>query len=124
VQDGHAEFSVDPGRHVLVEAGQPPCLRLVERDPIDGARPSADLLFGTLARSGAPAAAAVLTGMGQDGAKGLKLLSGAGAHTIVQDPATAMVSEAPAAAIAAGAGKAVHPLDDIGPALLKACSQA
>ena len=121
---GTVHVSVDPTRHVLIEAGQPPCIRLVERDPINGARPSADLLFGTLARTGAPASAVVLTGMGEDGAKGLKLLKDAGAETIVQDPATAMVSEAPAAAIAAGAGKAVHPLDAIGAAVLRACSQA
>jgi len=121
---GTVHVSVDPARHVLIEAGQPPCIRLVKRDPINGARPSADLLFGTLARTGAPASAVVLTGMGEDGAKGLKLLKDAGAETIVQDPTTAMVSEAPAAAIAAGAGKSVHPLDAIGAAVLRACSQA
>ena len=121
---GTVHISVDPSRHVLVEAGQPPCLRLVERDPINGTRPSADLLFGTLARAGTPAAAVVLTGIGTDGAKGLKLLKDSGADTIVQDPATAMVSEAPAAAITAGAGQAVHPLDAIGAAVLSACSQA
>lgn len=110
---GKIYIAYDPARHVIVEPGETPRLRLIERDPVDGARPSATLLFGTLARSGLPAIGAVLTGIGGDGAKGLKLLRDAGGHTLVQDRATATFSEAPEAAIAAdGAVKelALHAL--------------
>lgn len=119
---GVIHVAADPAHHLVVEAGQPPRLRLVARDPVDGARPSATLLYGTMARAGVPAAAAVLTGMGEDGAKGLKMLRDAGAATFVQDPATATVGEAPAAAVAAGAAQEQLPLAQLATALLARCS--
>lgn len=100
---GTVHIAFDPERHAIIEAGEPAHLRLIARDPVDGARPSATLLFGTIARAGVPAAGAVLTGTGIDGAKGLKLMREAGCDTLVQDPATAIVGEAPAAALEAGA---------------------
>lgn len=121
---GTVHLAVDPARHVVVEPGTPPRLRLLDREPVEGARPSANLLFGTIARAGIPAAGIVLTGMGEDGAKGLKLLKSAGGATLVQDPATATVSEAPAAAIAAGAAGRVVPLEQLAAALCEACSTA
>ena len=72
----------------------------------------ADLLFGTLARAGVASTAAVLSGFGADGAKGLKLLRDQGSKTFVQSPDTAMVSQAPEAALAAdGADAAVSQAD-------------
>ncbi|MES2493169.1 MAG: chemotaxis protein CheB [Pseudomonadota bacterium] len=119
---GTIHIAADPDRHAVLEAGQPPRLRLVARDPVDGARPSATLLYGTIARAGAPAVGAVLTGMGNDGAKGLKLLRDAGGATFAQDPASAIVAEAPAAAIAAGAAAHHLPLDQLAAAILQRCS--
>ncbi|PLK26663.1 chemotaxis protein CheB [Novosphingobium sp. TH158] len=121
---GTVHVTADPGKHVVFEPGQPPRLRLVERDPIEGARPCANLLFGTLARAGVPAAAAVLTGLGSDGAKGLKLMRDAGCDTFAQDRASATVSEAPAAAIAADAAQKELPLETLAEALIAVCSQA
>jgi two-component system chemotaxis response regulator CheB len=121
---GVVHVTADQGSHVVFEAGTPPRLRLLAREPIDGVRPSANLLFGTLARTGTPAAAAVLSGLGEDGAKGLKMMRDAGADTFVQDPATALVPEAPAASFAAGGAKSQLLLDDLGVALLAACSQS
>jgi two-component system chemotaxis response regulator CheB len=120
---GTIHIAADPARHAVLEPGQPPKLRLLERDPVEGARPSANLLYGTIARAGLPCVAAVLTGMGEDGAKGLKLLRDGGAHTFVQAPASATVSEAPAAAIAAGAADGGLPLDELATAVLGGCSQ-
>lgn len=119
---GTIHIAADPATHALIEAGQPPKVRLVARDPVDGARPSATLLFGTMARAGVPAVGAVLTGMGEDGAKGLKLLRDSGAATFAQDPATATVSEAPAAAIAAGAVQTQLPIEALAAAILGKCS--
>ncbi|MCW1401674.1 response regulator [Novosphingobium sp. MW5] len=120
---GVVHVTADQGSHAVLEAGTPPRLRLLPRDPVDGARPSANLLFGTFARAGIPAAAAVLSGLGEDGAKGLKMMRDAGADTFAQDPSSAMVAEAPAASIAAGGAKSQLALEELGAALLAACSQ-
>ncbi|HMP57288.1 MAG TPA: chemotaxis protein CheB, partial [Novosphingobium sp.] len=90
---GGVHVAADPARHVVIEAGQPPVLKLLDREPVEGARPSANLLYATLARAAIPATGVVLTGIGEDGAKGLRMLRDAGGHTLVQDPAAATVSE-------------------------------
>ena len=121
---GVIHLAADPARHVVFEPGQPPRLRLIDREPVDGARPCADLLYGTIARAGVPAVGAVLTGMGADGAKGLKLMRDAGCETLAQDCASATVSEAPSAAIAAGAVQRELPLDALSDAILAVCNMA
>ncbi len=118
---GTIHIAADPDHHVVVEPGQPPRLRLMARDPVDGARPSANLLFGSIARGAIPAIGAVLTGMGSDGARGLRLLRESGATTLVQDRKTALVSEAPEAVIALDAAVREVPLADLGTALLAGC---
>ena len=119
---GTIYIAADPERHVVVEAGQPPRLRLMERDPVDGARPSANLMFGSIARGAIPTVGAVLTGMGSDGARGLRLLREAGCETFVQDRKTALVSEAPEAVIALDAATREVPLAELGTVLLGGCS--
>ncbi|MFC3173011.1 chemotaxis protein CheB [Novosphingobium bradum] len=121
---GIVHIASDPARHVVFEVGQPPRLRLLDREPVEGARPSANLLYGTMARAGVPALGVVLTGMGEDGAKGLKLLRDSGSDTIAQDPASATFGETPAAAIAAGGAGQVVGLDRLAAAVLAACSMS
>jgi two-component system chemotaxis response regulator CheB len=84
---GKVWLAHDPTRHVIVEAGEPPRLRLVERDPVGGCRPSADLLFGSLARTGLPALGGLLTGGGTDGVRGLGILAETKGKVFVQRPA-------------------------------------
>lgn len=94
------------------------------RTPPDGRgyHPSADILFHSAARElGASALGMVLTGMGRDGALGLRALADTGALTIAQDSATSLVDGMPAAARAAGAASLVLPLEGIAPFL---CSRA
>lgn len=80
--------------------------------------PSIDVLLGAVARAYGPAAAAVvLTGMGTDGAAGLRAMRDAGALTIAQDQATSAVFGMPAAAVRAGAAGLVLPLPEIAGAL-------
>jgi two-component system chemotaxis response regulator CheB len=86
LEPGRAYLAYDRGKHVIVEAGDTPVLRLVDRDPVAGFRPSADLLLGSLARTGVPAIGGVLTGSGADGAKGLQILSQASGRCFVQVP--------------------------------------
>ncbi|PEQ12796.1 chemotaxis response regulator protein-glutamate methylesterase [Novosphingobium sp. PC22D] len=120
---GTVHIAFDPSRHIVVEPGDPGVLRLIDRDPVEGFRPSATLLFGSIARGGKPALGAVLTGMGEDGAKGLKLLRDAGCKTLAQDRNTATVPQAPAAAVAAGAVDSELGLEDLAAAVLAACGE-
>jgi two-component system chemotaxis response regulator CheB len=81
-------------------------------------RPSLDLVFGSAAAvAGERVVAAVLTGMGHDGAAGLAALALAGAHTIAQDEATSAIYGMPRAAVAAGGVREILPLERIGPRL-------
>ncbi|MCX7283785.1 MAG: response regulator [Novosphingobium sp.] len=121
---GVIHVAADPTRHVVFESGSPGTLRMMDREPIEGARPSANLLFGTIARAAVPAVGAILTGMGEDGAKGLKMLRDAGGKTYAQDRKTATVSEAPTAAIASGAAEQELALDALAEAVLNNCRQA
>lgn len=121
---GTIHIAADPERHVVVEAGQPPKVRLMQRDPVEGARPSANLLFGSIARGAVPSVGAVLTGMGADGAKGLKLMRDSGFDTFVQDRRTALVAETPEAVIALDAAQREVALDAIGAAVLGSCNQS
>lgn len=76
--------------------------------------PSADLLFQSVAQAyGAHAVGVVLTGMGDDGARGLRELRDRGAITIAQDEATCVVYGMPRSAVDAGAVVKVAPLDEI-----------
>ena len=65
----------------------------------------------------------ILTGMGDDGAKGLAAMRQAGAYTIGEDASTAVVFGMPAAAEQLGALCALLPLDDIGPRLCSIVSE-
>lgn len=82
-------------------------------------KPSVDVLFRSVARHAGHAAVGVLlTGMGKDGAKGLKLLRDAGAATIVQDESTSMIFGMPKAAIELGAAEQVLPVQHIAAQIL------
>lgn len=81
--------------------------------------PSIDVFFQSVVQHWPEKALAVLlTGMGSDGAKGLKLLHDAGWHTIVQHEQSCVVYGMPKAAIQAGAASEVLDLDEIAPAIL------
>lgn len=89
-------------------------LRVTDADPVHSQRPSASVLFSSLARWRGPEAAGVLlTGMGQDGADGLLELRKAGGHTLVEDESTAVVFGMPGAAMALGAAVEALPLTSI-----------
>jgi len=85
-------------------------------------RPSVDVLFRSAARyCGKNAVAALMTGMGDDGAQGLKELREAGAYTIAQDEASCVVFGMPQEAIKRGAACTVVPLRDIAGLVLTKC---
>jgi two-component system, chemotaxis family, protein-glutamate methylesterase/glutaminase len=84
-------------------------------------RPSVDVLFRSAARfAGANAVGIIMTGMGDDGAKGLSEMKQAGASTVAQDEATSVVFGMPKEAIALGAADRVVPLDRIALEVMRA----
>lgn len=89
-------------------------IALLDAPPLHACRPAVDMLFNSLARKQAPSCVAVLlTGMGRDGAQGMKRLRDNGSYNIVQDEATSTVFGMPKAAIEAGAAHQVLPLAKI-----------
>ena len=84
-------------------------------------RPSVDVLFRSAARyAGANAVGIIMTGMGDDGARGLLEMKEAGAYTIAQDEATSIVFGMPKEAIARGAAGKVTALDHIAGEIVRA----
>ena len=81
--------------------------------------PSVDRLFSSLVGYAQPGAAALLTGMGVDGARGLAELRRAGWYTVAQDEASSVVYGMPRAAVSSGAAMRVLPLEQIGPWMLR-----
>jgi two-component system, chemotaxis family, protein-glutamate methylesterase/glutaminase len=91
--------------------------------PVGGQRPSANILFSSMAQSLRSSAIGVLlTGMGEDGATGLRDLKRAGSFTIGEDESTAIVYGMPAAAARIGGLSESLPLGDIAPRVLSLTS--
>lgn len=122
---GHA-YVAPGGRHLrVVRDGARWHCRLGDDEPVRRHRPSVDVLFDSLARhAGANASAALLTGMGDDGARGLRALRDAGAFTVVQDEASSVVWGMPGSAVALGAAREVLPLSQIAGRLLEGAARA
>jgi two-component system chemotaxis response regulator CheB len=90
-------------------------VRLNHGEPIQGFRPSATYTFQSVAKVLGPAAVSViLTGMGQDGVKGLQAVRKAGGHIAAQDEASSVVFGMPGACIQQGLADRVLPLANIG----------
>lgn len=87
---------------------------LSDGPPVNGHRPSADVLFHSAAQHfGLTAVGLLMTGMGEDGAEGLGALKAAGGMTIAQSEDTCVVSGMPRAAISKGYANKVIPLDGL-----------
>lgn len=104
LQSGHA-YVARGDHHLRVErlAGQLRC-RVAQNEPSAGHRPSVDVLFESVAQQIGPlAVGALLTGMGRDGATGLRMMREAGAHTIGQNQSSSLVYGMPRVAFEEGA---------------------
>ena len=99
--------------------------RLVAGPPVNGHRPSVDMLFESVAKTAGPAALGViLTGMGRDGARGLLAMRQAGAATIGQNEASSVVYGMPKVAHEIGAVERQLPLERIGAEIVGQCRLA
>ncbi len=106
-----------PNRHLLVNPGGR--LALTETELVHFVRPSADLLFESVAASYRERViAVVLSGTGSDGAMGVQAIKKVGGTVIVQDEKSSEFFGMPAAAIATGTVDFVLPLEEIAPALV------
>jgi two-component system chemotaxis response regulator CheB len=105
-------YVAPPDRHLGMSS--PTRLELSDKPAVDGFRPAATHLFGSLADSvGGEVAAVIMTGMGSDGVPGLKRVHDAGGYTIAQDEQSCVVFGMPQAAITAGVIDATLPLESI-----------
>ncbi len=87
--------------------------------PLDGHRPSVTVTFKSVANFyGRATAGVLLTGMGRDGAEGMRAIASTGGITIAQDEKSCVVFGMPKEAIALGAVKHILPLQEIAPLLL------
>jgi two-component system, chemotaxis family, protein-glutamate methylesterase/glutaminase len=114
VEPGHVY--VAPGdRHLHVRlSGDQLLCRLDDGPAVNRHKPAVDVLFESAARlTGYSVRAALLTGMGRDGASGLLSLRRAGARTVAQDEATSLVWGMPGAAVKLGAADQILPLSEI-----------
>ena len=115
---------VCPGnRHMTVRhTSRGDFVALTERPPVNGHRPSVDVLFRSVAREiGGLAIGILMTGMGEDGAQGLGEIKSAGGFTIAQSPETCVVDGMPSSAISRGHVVRVVPLEALASTLQTQC---
>lgn len=121
IEPGRVYLAANQGHMVLLPSQQIGYLAPLKNDLHV---PSVDTLFQYLADHHRPASAAVLTGMGSDGAQGLLKLRHRGWHTIAQDEPSSAVYGMPRAAAECGAAVQVLPLSAIGQSLARHVSGA
>jgi len=114
LQPGHAYIAPGDQHLVVVRDGAGFRCRLSDGPPVNRHKPSVDVMFLSVAESaGSSVMAILLTGMGNDGAAGMKELREAGALTIAQDEASSVVWGMPGSAVKLGAAEEVLPLERI-----------
>ncbi len=125
VMRGHVLIAPGGLRHTMLERQGARYVVAVKEGPlVSRHRPSVDVLFRSAARNaGANAVGIIMTGMGDDGARGLLEMKQAGARTIAQDEATSVVFGMPKEAIARDAADRIVPLGTIARELLAASAR-
>lgn len=120
---GTIYFAPGADVHLQVDPAGLAC-RLQQGPPHSGHRPSVDMLFHSAARLRRPVGAALLSGMGSDGAAGLRAIRDAGGFTVAQDRDSCTVYGMPRAAVALEAAVVSLTPDRIADALLGFAAQA
>ncbi|PIL19580.1 hypothetical protein P775_13735 [Puniceibacterium antarcticum] len=110
------------GQHMMLRRrGRSYYVEVMDGPHVSRHRPSVDVLFRSAAQAAGPnAIGVILTGMGNDGAQGMKEMHEMGARNLAQDEASSVVFGMPKEAIASGGVDYIVPLDKMGPAILKA----
>jgi two-component system chemotaxis response regulator CheB len=125
IMPGHV-YIAPGGKHLLIERdGTRYRCRLNDGPPVNRHCPSVDVLFRSVAQKVGPnAVGVILTGMGDDGARGLKEMRDAGAPTIAQDEASSVVWGMPGAAVRLGAVGEILPLGKVAEAVMRLAEAA
>lgn len=114
ISTGHVYIAPGNQHMTIARSGARFTCQLNANPPVNRHRPSVDVLFHSVAEAaGLNAVGVILTGMGGDGAEGLKAMRAAGAHTVAQDEASSVVWGMPGRAVQIGAAEKVLPLDRI-----------
>lgn len=118
---GRVYLAPGGARHMEIANAMAPRCVLSEGGPVNGHRPSVDVLFNSIATlAGSKAVGVILTGMGRDGAAGLLKMRQAGATTIGQNEKTSVVYGMPRVAYEMGGVATQLPLEHIGEEILRA----
>ena len=111
---GHAYIAPGDRHLMVVRDGARYVCKLDDGVPVNRHKPSVDVLFRSVAQNaGGNAIGVLLTGMGKDGARGLKEMLDAGSRTIAQDEATSVVWGMPGEAVSLGAAQHVLALESV-----------
>ena len=124
VKPGHVYIAPGGEMHMEVVSPSNPTIRLRPGEPVNGHRPSVDVLFDSVVKLHRSAVGVILTGMGRDGAAGLLAMRNAGARTLGQDEASCVVYGMPRVAFELGGVEKQVPLSRMGAAILNVCSAA
>ncbi len=117
---GHAYLAPGHSHLLLKRSGANYVCELSQSDPVNRHRPSVDVLFRSAANNaGRNAVGIILTGMGKDGALGMKEMKDAGAYNFSQDEATCVVFGMPKEAIAQGGVDEIVPLPQMAKRILE-----
>jgi two-component system chemotaxis response regulator CheB len=126
VKPGRILIAPGGSRHLIVEKKPLAIItHLVEQDPVNGHRPSADVLFESVAKNfGGRSMAVIMTGMGKDGAQQIGAIQRAGGVTLGQDEASSIVYGMPRVAFENGFVQKQLSLHDIAPTLCRLAKEA
>jgi len=106
--------------HLALSPTPPYRCKLIANDPVNGHRPSVDVLMKSVAKAvSSNAVGVILTGMGRDGAEGLLAMRRAGARTLAQDEASCLIYGMPKAAFECGGAEMQVPLSRIASEILR-----
>lgn len=119
---GHIYLAPGGAAHLEVVSNSAPACRLRVDEPVNGHRPSVDVLFHSMAKLKRRTVGVILTGMGRDGAQGLLAMRENGASTLGQDESTCVVYGMPRAAYEIGAVEKQYSLHRMGAAVLSLCA--
>jgi len=116
---GHVYIAPGDRHLMVVRDGARYVCKLDDGVPVNRHKPSVDVLFRSVAQNaGGNAIGVILTGMGKDGARGLREMLDAGSRTIAQDEATSVVWGMPGEAVSLGAAQHVLPLESVATKIL------
>lgn len=120
LQPGHI-YVAPGGKHMILDKdGGAVKIRLTDDPPVNFCKPAVDPMFDSVAKAyGSATLALILTGMGSDGANGVKTIAAGGGSIITQDEATSVVWGMPGAAANTGMCSDILPLMEIGPKIVR-----